>query len=88
MNALYYGDNLKVLRESISSGSVDLVYLVPPFNSMHDYNLLFKSPKRQASEAQIETFEDTSHRNEHAELAFEELLHHPNTYSCFDPALL
>ncbi len=32
-NALYYGDNLAVLRESIADESVDLVYLDPPFNS-------------------------------------------------------
>jgi 16S rRNA G966 N2-methylase RsmD len=32
-NALYYGDNLRVLRDSIVSESVDLVYLDPPFNS-------------------------------------------------------
>ena len=41
-NALYYGDNLNVLRESIASESVDLVYLDPPFNSQASYNLLFK----------------------------------------------
>lgn len=28
-NALYYGDNLRVLRESIASESVDLIYLDP-----------------------------------------------------------
>ena len=32
-NALYFGDNLEVLRESIKDESVDLVYLDPPFNS-------------------------------------------------------
>ena len=32
-NHLYYGDNLDVLRESVISESVDLVYLDPPFNS-------------------------------------------------------
>lgn len=32
-NHLYYGDNLNVLRESIKSDSVDLIYLDPPFNS-------------------------------------------------------
>jgi site-specific DNA-methyltransferase (adenine-specific) len=32
-NHLYYGDNLAVLRNHIASGSVDLVYLDPPFNS-------------------------------------------------------
>lgn len=30
-NALYYGDNLDVLRRDIASNSVDLVYLDPPF---------------------------------------------------------
>ena len=45
MNQLYYGDNLHVLRESIATESVDLIYLDPPFNSKRDYNLLFKSPK-------------------------------------------
>ncbi len=31
--ALYYGDCLDVLRESIADESVDLIYLDPPFNS-------------------------------------------------------
>jgi 16S rRNA G966 N2-methylase RsmD len=30
---LYYGDTLDVLRNDIADGSVDLVYLDPPFNS-------------------------------------------------------
>ena len=45
MNRLYYGDNLRVLRDSIAAESVDLIYLDPPFNSKRDYNLLFKNPK-------------------------------------------
>jgi site-specific DNA-methyltransferase (adenine-specific) len=60
-NALYYGDNLNVLRESIASESVDLVYLDPPFNSQATYNLLFRSPAGQKSQAQVEAFEDTWH---------------------------
>jgi site-specific DNA-methyltransferase (adenine-specific) len=32
-NTLYFGDNLKVLRDNIPSKSVDLIYLDPPFNS-------------------------------------------------------
>ena len=43
-NALYYGDNLSVLREHVAADSVDLVYLDPPFNSNATYNILFKSP--------------------------------------------
>ena len=61
MNQLYYGDNLQVLRASITDESVDLIYLDPPFNSKRDYNLLFKSPKGADSAAQIEAFEDTWH---------------------------
>ena len=79
MNHLYYGDNLIVLRESIATESVDLIYLDPPFNSKRDYNLLFKSPKGHASEAQIEAFEDTWHWNQQAEREFDDLLHQPNT---------
>jgi site-specific DNA-methyltransferase (adenine-specific) len=41
-NALYYGDNLPVLREHIATASVDLIYLDPPFNSSRNYNVLFK----------------------------------------------
>ncbi len=33
MKALYYGDNLQVLRDSIATESVGLIYLDPPFNS-------------------------------------------------------
>jgi hypothetical protein len=47
MNALYYGDNLHVLRHEIKAETVDLIYLDPPFNSKRDYNLLFRSPVGQ-----------------------------------------
>ncbi len=33
MKALYYGDNVQVLRDSIATESVGLIYLDPPFNS-------------------------------------------------------
>ena len=39
MKALYYGDNLRVLRVSIATESVDLIYLDPPFNSKAIYNV-------------------------------------------------
>src|SRR5579871_6601635 len=78
-NSLYYGDNLEVLRSSIATESVDLIYLDPPFNSKRDYNLLFKSPKGQAADASITAFEDSWHWGEQAEREFDELLHQPNT---------
>ena len=37
MKALYYGDNLQVLRDSIATESVDLIYLDPPFMSIATY---------------------------------------------------
>src|SRR5438874_2598733 len=52
-NALYYGDNLTVLRNEIASESVDLIYLDPPFNSNASYNVLFKEPSGKGSGAQI-----------------------------------
>src|SRR5271157_5802506 len=62
------------LRDSIASDSVDLIYLDPPFNSQANYNVLFKAPSGQQSEAQIEAFEDTWHWNDHAENAFDEVM--------------
>ncbi len=79
MNQLYFGDNLHILRENILDESVDLIYLDPPFNSKRDYNLLFKSPKGQQSEAQITAFMDSWHWGEQAEREFDEILHQPNT---------
>ena len=73
-NALYYGDNLDVLRSSIADASVDLIYLDPPFNSQATYNVLFRSPGGNGSAAQIEAFEDTWHWNESAERAFDDVM--------------
>ena len=78
-NALYYGDNLDVLRDHIPDQSVDLVYLDPPFNSDATYNLLFRAPAGQRSEAQIEAFADTWHWGEGAARAFDEVLHSRHT---------
>ena len=79
MNRLYYGDNLTVMRGCLSDESVDLVYLDPPFNSQATYNVLFKSTAGEKSRAQIEAFDDTWHWGEEAELAFDSVMHGPNT---------
>ena len=65
-NTLYYGDNLPVL-EGMPKGTVDLIYLDPPFNSARDYNVLFREESGQDSSAQITAFEDTWHWNDKAE---------------------
>ncbi len=48
MKALYYGDNLQVLRDSIATERVDLIYLDPPFNSNATYNVGLVREKRMA----------------------------------------
>ena len=64
-NTLYFGDNLKILRDNIRDETVDLIYLDPPFNSKANYNVLFRSPKGHESHAQITAFEDTWHWGEY-----------------------
>lgn len=78
VNTLYYGDNLSVLRESIRSETVDLIYLDPPFNSNASYNVLFKSPQGQEAAAQIQAFDDTWHWGESAEEAYSEVMRSGN----------
>mgnify|MGYP002777847178 CR=1 FL=1 len=78
MNHLFYGDNLRVLREHIASESVDLIYLDPPFNSNASYNVLFRGPQGTGSAAQIEAFDDTWHWNDSAEEAFGEVVRSGN----------
>jgi len=78
-NKLYYGDNLRILREHIADESVDLIYLDPPFNSNATYNVLFKAPTGEQSKAQIEAFDDTWHWNPTAERAFDEVMTCGNT---------
>ncbi len=69
-NALYYGDNLQVLREHMPDESVDLVYLDPPFNSNASYNVLFKERTGEESPAQIKAFTDTWEWTQETEWTF------------------
>jgi len=65
-NKLYYGDNLKILRE-LPSESVDLIYLDPPFNSKANYNVLFREKNGTVPAAQVRAFKDFWHWVEAAE---------------------
>lgn len=73
MNYLYQGDNLKVLRESIASETVDLIYLDPPFNSQAGYNILFKDHRGEHNDAQAFAFKDTWVWGNESEQAMEDL---------------
>ncbi len=67
-NVLYYGDNLKILRDHIPDETIDLIYLDPPFSSQRDYNLIFKDTTGTGeATAQIQAFEDTWHWGPEAE---------------------
>ena len=70
-NALFYGDNLAVLREHVADESVDLVYLDPPFNSNASYNVLFREKSGEDSPAQIRAFTDTWEWTQETEHTFE-----------------
>ena len=72
-NALYYGDNLEILRKYIPDKSIDLVYLDPPFNSRRSYNILFKESEHW-SEAQVRAFGDTWHWTEATEKTYLDLV--------------
>jgi len=66
------------VSKSVSQSAVNLD---PPFNSNASYNVLFKAPSGEQSQAQKEAFEDTWHwtADNGAELAFDEVMRSGNT---------
>jgi DNA modification methylase len=59
---LYFGDCLDVLRdlkENYSQPFIDLIYIDPPFNSKHNYNVLFESMDMKDANVQKQAFADT-----------------------------
>ena len=73
-NTLYYGDNLDILHRYIGDGTVDLIYLDPPFKSNQDYNVLFAEQNGSRSAAQIKAFEDTWQWDQAAARSFQEVV--------------
>lgn len=74
MNRLFYGDNLRILRNDVRDESVDLIYLDPPFNSNRSYNVLFQHKSGDEAQAQIEAFNDTWTWSQDAESLYQELV--------------
>ena len=58
MNHLFYGDCLAIMRDFMKLGSVDLIYLDPPFNSNRDYNNIYKDETGRPLPDQVEGFDD------------------------------
>ena len=75
-NALYFGDNLTVLRQDVKPESVDLVYLDPPFNSQQDYNVIYREQGKtgKRSETQQHAFHDTWEWGDAAEAAYQDVV--------------
>jgi site-specific DNA-methyltransferase (adenine-specific) len=74
-NQLFFGDNLEILRSGrIPVGSVDLIYLDPPFNSNATYNILFAEKSGEKSAAQITAFEDTWQWGTEAMAAYDDVM--------------
>ncbi len=60
VRALYYGDNLHLLRTQIADASVDLIYLDPPFYSRRNYQAFCKSESSsQMGRTRVPAFGDT-----------------------------
>ena len=69
MNRLWYGDCLTVMRDHMKLGSVDLIYLDPPFNSQREYNAIYKDETGRLLPDQIEAFCDLWELDEERERA-------------------
>ena len=67
MNRLYYGDCLTVMGEHMNIGSVDLIYLDPPFNSNREYNAIYKDETGRPLPDQIDAFCDMWEMDEERE---------------------
>jgi site-specific DNA-methyltransferase (adenine-specific) len=72
-NALFYGDNLEVLRKKIQSSTIDLCYIDPPFNSKRTYNQIYNNVGTE-DRAQAQAFIDTWTWDDYAIKGFQELL--------------
>ncbi len=72
-NQLFYGDNLEVLQTNIADGSIDLVYIDPPFNSKRNYNQIYNNIGSE-DKAQAQAFVDTWTWDRAADKALREIL--------------
>ena len=50
--------NLAIMKGAMAKGSIDLIYLDPPFNSQRNYNLIYKKLTGQPVPEQEEAFCD------------------------------
>jgi DNA modification methylase len=75
-SALYYGDNLELLRNRrfVKDESVDLCYIDPPFNSKRRYNYIYNNIGYE-DRAQAGAFIDIHTWDDHAIKCYTEIIH-------------
>ena len=83
--SLYYGDCLDLMTEWVAdgrrAGTVDLIYLDPPFNSKVHYNILFgKESGGNGASAQVMAFDDTWIWDEAAKTRLDNLARAPYSH--------
>jgi DNA modification methylase len=73
-NALYYGDNLELMRNPkyVRDESVDFCYIDPPFNSKRNYNQIYNNQGYEDI-AQAQAFIDIHTWDEHAIKCYDEI---------------
>ena len=88
VNRMFYGDNLDVLRNKITTASVDLCYIDPPFNSKRKYFQIYNNIGGEGAvdRAQAEAFTDTFTWEDRARDGYTELTTNPS--GRFDPKLI
>ena len=70
-NALYFGDNLKVMRE-MQTARYHTCYLDPPFNSGRNYNIFLAGSKAQRKAFDdIWRWDDAARENQDAVLHYD-----------------
>lgn len=77
-NRLYYGDNLEIIRKYISSETIDLCYIDPPFNSKRNYNQIYNNIGKE-DKAQAQAFIDTWSWNTDADKGLNEIYDNHNS---------
>jgi len=77
---LWLADNLSLLKKwdkEGKNGTVDLIYIDPPFNSKRNYNIVFKSAGNASEEAFTDIWSNVSYLDELQEIN----TINPNLYS-------
>ncbi|MDR2459400.1 MAG: site-specific DNA-methyltransferase [Deltaproteobacteria bacterium] len=77
-NMLYEGDNLSVIEKYLEEGSIDLIYLDPPFNSQKHYSIRWNPSTSSSKDINNPAFLDKFFWDESSEEDLKELSSKPS----------